>query len=67
MVLSRPVCRLRRPDPGFEERNGIALGIRKQRQLTGMVETEPEFDPVFSPINSGERKQWEKIHGKRQR
>jgi hypothetical protein len=25
------------------------------------------FDPLFSPINSSERKQWEKIHGKRQR
>jgi len=33
----------------------------------GWLKQNLQFDPVFSPINSGERKQWEKIHGKRQR
>ena len=34
---------------------------------TGWWSQTLHFDPLFNPINSGERKQWEKIHGQRQR
>jgi hypothetical protein len=45
----------------------VSLSALVHGSSPGWLSQTLQFDPLFNPINSGERKQWEKIHGKRQR